>query len=194
MALTECLQNAGMEYSRLQSGVPYSLNATDQNAPRHSWVDTSTVHAAAISMSRGSNGDIQSFNDNDSVNSSPGVQRRTLTSEYNFDAMKRALGEPTEATKRERNETQRQLIKTFRNADFDDLIRRTEPKHDVIQSRLSELFNSLAVERQIIGQNEQLKLAQPNKQIYENNFPELFFYWILLTPISVVDVNVIFFW
>lgn len=175
MALAECLQNAGLECSRLQSGVPYSLNSSDQNVPRHSWVDTSSVHAAAM-MSRGSTGDIQSYNDNDSISSSPGVQRRILPSEFNFDAMKRALGEPTEAWKRERNETQRQLVKTFRSANFEDLMRRTEPKHDVIQSRLSDLFNSLAVERQIIGQNEQLKLAPPNKTIYENNFPELFFY------------------
>lgn len=152
------------------------MNSADQNAPRHSWVDPTNIHAAAMSMSRGSNGDIQSFNDNDSINSSPGVQRRTLVSEYNFDAMKRALGEPTEAIKREKSETQRQLVKTFRNANFEDLIRRTEPKHDVIQTRLSDLFNSLAVERQIMGQSEQLKVSQPTKSIYENSFPELFFY------------------
>lgn len=176
MALAENLQGAGIESSRLQSGLPYSLNSIDQNGPRHSWVDPSNVHAAAMSNSRGSNGDIQSFNDADSVGSSPGIQRRILTSEFNFDAMKRVLGEPTEATKQEHSESQRQLVKTFRNAKFDDLIRRTEPKHDVIQSRLSDLFNSLAVERQIIGQSDQLKTTQPNKSIYENNFPELFFY------------------
>lgn len=175
MALSESLQNSGIEFSRLQSGVPYSLNSVDMG-PRHSWVDPTNIHAIAMSMSRGSNGDIQSFNDNDSVGSSPGTQRRVLVPELNFDAMKRALGEPTEASKRERSETQRQLVKTFRNANFEDLVRRTEPKHDVIQSRLSDLFNSLAVERQIIGQNDQLKSTQPNKSIYENNFPELFFY------------------
>lgn len=62
------------------------------------------------------------------------------------------------------------------NANFEDLMRRTEPKHDVIQSRLRDLFNSLAVERQIIGQTDQFKSSQPNKYVYENNFPELFFY------------------
>lgn len=166
-----------MDHNRLQSGVPYSLDSADQHAPRHSWVDPSNIHAAAMSMSRGSNGDIQSFNDNDSINSSPGIQRhQVLIAEYNFDAMKRALGEPTEATKRERNETQRQLVKTFRNANFDDLIRRTEPKHDVIQSRLSDLFNSLTVERQIIGQNDQAKTTQPNRAVYENSFPELYYF------------------
>lgn len=175
MALAECLQSAGIETTRLQSGVPYSLNSTDHSGPRYSWVDPASINAA-MQMSRGSAGDIQSFNDNDSIGSSPGVQRRVLVPEFNFDAMKRALGEPTEATKRERNETHRQLVKTFRNANFEDLMRRTEPKHDVIQARLSDLFNSLAVERQIIGQTEQLKSNQPNKSIYENNFPELFFY------------------
>ncbi|XP_055296771.1 protein EFR3 homolog cmp44E isoform X2 [Sitodiplosis mosellana] len=176
ITLAECLQSAGIESGRLQSGVPYSLNSGDQMGPRQSWVDPSNVHAVAMSMSRASNGDIQSFNDNDSVNSSPGVQRRVLTTEFNFDAMKRVLGEPTEAIKRENSETQRQLVKTFRNANFEDLMRRTEPKHDVIQTRLSDLFNSLAVERQIIGQTDQFKTSQSNKSVYENNFPELFFY------------------
>lgn len=175
MALAECLQSAGIETTRLQSGIPYSLNSTDMNGPRHSWVDPTNIHAAAM-LARGSTGDIQSFNDNDSVGSSPGVERRVLTTEFSFDAMKRVLGEPTEASKLEQSESQRQLVKTFRNANFEDLIRRTEPKHDVIQSRLSDLFNSLAVERQCIGQNDQLKTNQPNKSIYENNFPELFFY------------------
>lgn len=177
MALAECLQSAGIETGRLQSGLPYSLNSTDQNGPRHSWVDPSNMHAAAMSMGRGSTGDIQSFNDNDSVGSSPGVERRVLIPEFNFDAMKRVLGEQqNESSKRERSESQRQLTKTFRQANFDDLIRRTEPKHDVIQTRLSDLFNSLAVERQIMGQTDQTKSIHPNKLIYENNFPELFFY------------------
>lgn len=176
MALAERLQNAGMENSRLQTGIPYSLNASNQNIPRHSWVDPSSVQAAAMSHLRTSAGDIHSIHDNDSVNSSPDMQRHALASEYNFDAMKRVLAEPTDTTKRERVEIQRKLVNTFRNANFDDLLRRTEPKHDVIQSRLSDLFNSLAVERQIMGQSEQLKTIQPNKSIYENNFPELFFY------------------
>lgn len=176
MALAESLQNAGMENSRLQSGVPYSLNPLDQSIPRHSWVDPGSVQAAAMSHLRSSAGDIHSIHDNDSVNSSPDIQRRTLVSDYNFDAMKRVLAEPSDATKRERVETQRKLINTFRNANFDDLLRRTEPKHDVIQTRLSDLFNSLAAERQILGQSEQLKAIQPNKSVYENNFPELFFY------------------
>ncbi|XP_031627177.1 protein EFR3 homolog cmp44E isoform X2 [Contarinia nasturtii] len=174
MALAECLLSAGIEAGRLQSGTPYILNSTNQGGAKHSWVDPTHIHSVATSY--GSSGDIQSFNDADSVNSSPGVQRKLLTSEFNFDAMKRVLGEPTEATKREHSESQRQLVDTFRNANFEDLVRRTKPKHDVIQSRLSDLFNSLAVERQIIGPSEQMKSNQPNKSIYENNFPELFFY------------------
>lgn len=165
-----------MEHSRLQSGVPYSLNPLDQSGPRHSWVDPSSVQAAAMSHLRTSAGDIHSVHDNDSINSSPDIQRRALTSDFNFDAMKRVLAEPSDATKRERLETQRKLISTFRNANFDDLLRRTEPKHEVIQTRLSDLFNSLAAERQIINQSDQMKATQPNKSVYENNFPELFFY------------------
>lgn len=172
--MVECLQKSGIEHSRVQSGVPYSIIPLDQNTHRHSWVDTSHIQSAAL-ISRGSTGDIQSYNEVDSVSSSPGVQRRVLASDLNFDAMKRALAEPTDACKRERDETQRQLVKTFRDSNFDDLIRRTEPKHGVIQNRLSDLFNSLATERQIT-QSDQNKVTQTNKSVYENNFPELFFY------------------
>lgn len=119
---------------------------------------------------------MQSYNEVDSVSSSPGVQRRTLASDLNFDAMKRQLAEPTDACKRERDETQRQLVKTFRETNFDDLIRRTEPKYGVIQNRLSDLFNSLAAERQITQSEQNKTGVQTNKSVYENNFPELFFY------------------
>lgn len=84
--------------------------------------------------------------------------------------MKRMLAEPTERSKREARDKEIQIIKAFRENDFDDLIRRTEPKHDVIQNRLNELFNSLGTER-----NTQVD-GKLQKAIYENNFPELFFY------------------
>lgn len=175
MALAENLQGSGIEANRLQSSVPYSLNSTDQSSHRHSWVDPTSVHAVAMSGARGSTGDIQSFNDNDSVNSSPGTERRVLNPEYNFDAMKRVLGGPTEAEKREQSESQRQIAKFWRNATFEEILRRTEPKKD-LQMRLSKLFDDLQKEQQIIVENDKLKTSQPNKSIYENTFPELFFY------------------
>lgn len=51
-----------------------------------------------------------------------------MAPEYNFDAMKRALAEPTEAVKREQLEKQAQIVRTFRESNFEDLVRRTEPK------------------------------------------------------------------
>lgn len=182
MALAECLQNAGMETNRIQSGVPYTLNQLSQANHRHSWVDTTSGSVAG--MSRASLADISSsYNDVDSVNSSPIMPRKPITVELNFDAMKRTLAEPTEASKREAKERQQQLVKTFRDANFDDLVRRTEPKHELIQNRLNDLFTALAVERQINqvenksqaaggGGGVQLK----DRPIYENHFPELFYY------------------
>ncbi|KAG4068542.1 hypothetical protein HA402_004883 [Bradysia odoriphaga] len=162
LALSECLQNAGMENSRIQTGAPYSLNQLDQSHQRHSWVET-----------RGSIAEFNSYADTDSVNSSPVLPKKPIIIELNFDAMKRALAEPTEASKREAREKQQQLVKTFRDSNFDDLMRRTEPKHEVIQNRLNDLFNSLAVERQITQDH---KNQQSNKPIYEKHFPELFYY------------------
>lgn len=85
--------------------------------------------------------------------------------------MKRVLAEPTERSKRDAKEKEMQLLKTFRESNFDDLMRRTEPKHDVIQNKLNELFNSLGNDRPI----SQLE-NKNHKHIYENTFPELFFY------------------
>lgn len=41
LALAECLQNAGMEFSRVQTGLPYSQNQINNFTHRQSWVDTS---------------------------------------------------------------------------------------------------------------------------------------------------------
>lgn len=69
LALSECLQTAGMEFNRVQTGNPYSQHQTDNYPHRHSWVDTSMNQ-------KGSNPDLSTYNnDADSVNSSPGVQR-----------------------------------------------------------------------------------------------------------------------
>lgn len=160
-----------MENNRIQTGTPYSLNALDQASHRHSWVDTG---AAAAAVPRGSIADINAYNEVDSVNSSPVAQKKSITMELNFDAMKRALAEPTEASKREIRDRQKQLHRTFKDGNFDDLVRRTEPKHDIIQNRLNDLFTALAVERQITQVESKNQTA--NKPIYESHFPELFYY------------------
>ncbi|XP_016957470.1 protein EFR3 homolog cmp44E isoform X2 [Drosophila biarmipes] len=175
LALGECLQNAGMDAQRLNSGAPYSLNQTDHPGHRHSWVESVSNQLTQ----RNSSADLTVYNgDVDSVSSSPGVCKKLLAPEFNFDAMKRALAEPTEAAKREQRERQMQIVRTFREGEFDDLMRRTEPKHDLIQNRLNELFNSLAVERQITQSDTKAAQLQASneKPIYETNFPELFYY------------------
>ncbi|XP_052843484.1 protein EFR3 homolog cmp44E isoform X2 [Drosophila gunungcola] len=175
LALGECLQNAGMDAQRLNTGAPYALNQTDHPGHRHSWVESVSNQLTQ----RNSSADLTVYNgDGDSVSSSPGVCKKLLAPEFNFDAMKRALAEPTEAIKREQRERQMQIVRTFREGEFDDLIRRTEPKHDLIQNRLNELFNSLAVERQITQSDTKAASLQASneKPIYETNFPELFYY------------------
>lgn len=65
MALAEALQASGMEFNRLQTGTPYSLNQLDLTQHRQSWVEQA---------SRSSIADVSTYNnDNDSVGSSPGV-------------------------------------------------------------------------------------------------------------------------
>lgn len=170
LALAECLQGCEMEYNRLKAGAPYTMNQPDAIEHRHSWIETT----------RSSLTDNYNYsNDNESVGSSPGVIKKSLPIDYNFESMKRMLAEPTERSKREAKDKEMQIVKAFRENNFEDLIRRTEPKHDVIQNRLNELFNSLASDRGSgIGTgyiHVDGKAINP-KAIYENNFPELFFY------------------
>ncbi|XP_019539726.2 protein EFR3 homolog cmp44E isoform X1 [Aedes albopictus] len=178
LAVAECLQQAGLEHNRVQTGTPYSLNQTDMSAHRHSWVDTSAARNSIVDANY----------DAESVSSSPGVQKRSLPVDFNFESMKRVLAEPTEANKREAREKQAAIGRTFRETAFEDLVRRTEPQHDVLQNKLNEIFNSLSAERQINCGNQLMAAAgatvvdgansKMNQQrpIYENNFPELFFY------------------
>lgn len=165
MALVECLQQAEMECNRLQTCAPYNLNQQDMTEHRHSWIETTRSSVTDAN-----------YNDNDSVGSSPGVIKKSLPSDYNFESMKRMLAEPTERSKREAKDKELQIVKAFRENDFEDLMRRTEPKHDVIQNRLNELFNSLGTERSGYSQIDGKMAAINPKAIYENNFPELFFY------------------
>lgn len=124
--LTECLKQAGLESNHLTNGSPYTVNSHLDYAHRPSWVDI----GSGFGMKGTSNTDLSSFNnDTDSVGSSPGVQRKqALPAGFNFDAMKRRLAKPTEAAKKLERDKQIELSKTFRESNFDDLLRRTEPK------------------------------------------------------------------
>ncbi|XP_073848060.1 protein EFR3 homolog stmA isoform X2 [Musca autumnalis] len=169
IALAECLQNAGMDFNRLQTGVPYALNQIDNPGHRHSWVESVSNHM----QHRNSSADLTAYNaDADSISSSPGVSKKALAPEYTVDAMKRYLAEPPESVKREQQEKQKQIVRAFRESDFEDLMKRTEPKHDVIQNRLNDLFNSLSID----NKTPQNATNQNEKPIYETNFPELFYY------------------
>lgn len=39
LAIAECLQQCNIEYNRVQTGTPYSLNQLDNAMHRHSWVE-----------------------------------------------------------------------------------------------------------------------------------------------------------
>lgn len=188
-----------METHRIANGQPYCLHQVDQAAHRTSWVDASGAASSSV-MSRASLADINSSLNasmsggdlDSSVNSSPVLVRKPITVDLNFDAMKRSLAEPTDSAKLKQLKRKKQIHKEFREASFDDLMRRTEPRHDVIQTRLNDLFTALAVERQIQAQTELKNSTTPlsggggggiggvgaprERPIYENHFPELFYY------------------
>lgn len=62
--LAELLQKSEMEYNRVKTANPYSLNAQDMTQHRHSWVEPNT---------RSSINDNSNMNDTESIGSSPGV-------------------------------------------------------------------------------------------------------------------------
>lgn len=75
MALAECLQNAGMDFNRLQTGAPYALNQLDNPAHRHSWVESVSNQMTQ----RNSSADLTAYNaDADSITSSPGMAKVQL--------------------------------------------------------------------------------------------------------------------
>lgn len=127
--LTECLKQAGLDFNHLSKGTPYVVNSQLDYAHRPSWVDLGASGGFGL-KGGASNMELNSFsNDTDSVGSSPGVQRKPiLPLALNFDAMKRRLAKPTDAVRRQEMEKQLELSKVFREANFDELLGRTEPK------------------------------------------------------------------
>ncbi|XP_001599882.1 protein EFR3 homolog cmp44E isoform X1 [Nasonia vitripennis] len=164
--VTECLKGVGLETGKLQQGSGYSSSALQH---RHSWVD---------SAGRSSLGDINGgTTELDSAGSSPGVQRKLPGEELTFDSMKRILTE-TNNTQILEEEKRAQLSQLFRNAPFHDLIKKTQPKHDVLQSKLSEIFNALMIEprSQSIPGGTPSDAKPSQTPAYEIHFPELFVY------------------
>lgn len=49
-------------------------------------------------------------------------------------------------------------------------------QHEVIQNKLNELFNSLAVEREMTQVDGKHGNSSNQRPFYETQFPELFFY------------------
>ncbi|CAK9832725.1 Protein EFR3 homolog cmp44E [Anthophora retusa] len=168
--LSECLKGAGLDSGKLQQGSGYSSISLQH---RHSWVE---------SAGRNSLVDINSgATDLDSGGSSPGVQEENSQKlpgkQLTFESMKRILTENNNNNVKE-EEKRLQLSHFFRNAPFQDLVSKTQPKHDVLQSKLSEIFNTLSVDprntTQTGGPPTDTKPSQA--PAYEILFPELFVY------------------
>ncbi|EFN72365.1 Protein EFR3-like protein cmp44E [Camponotus floridanus] len=164
--VSECLKGVGLDSGKLQQGSGYSSNSLQH---RHSWVD---------SAGRNSLADINSGGQElDSGGSSPSVQKKLPGEELTFESMKRILTENNNNYIVE-EEKRMQLSQFFRNAPFQDLVSKTQPKHDVLQSKLSEIFNTLSVEpRNTVSTTGQQTDAKPSQTpSYEIHFPELFVY------------------
>ncbi|XP_012216133.1 protein EFR3 homolog cmp44E [Linepithema humile] len=164
--VSECLKGVGLD-GKLQQGSGYSSSSLQH---RHSWVD---------SAGRNSLADINSGGPElDSGGSSPGVQKKLPGEELTFESMKRILTESNNNHVVE-EEKRMQLSQFFRNAPFQDLVSKTQPKHDVLQSKLSEIFNTLSVDPRntVPTTGPQTDANKPSQTpAYEIHFPELFVY------------------
>ncbi|XP_060532802.1 protein EFR3 homolog cmp44E isoform X2 [Cylas formicarius] len=166
LAVCEFLKDAGIDPSRLSQTSPYGAGGPGLvgGSQRHSWMDTSA---------RGSIMEIPSAHEVDSAASSPGVQRKMPEEDLTFESMKKVLTEPPEIKKEAEAERRKQISHTFRTATFSELVRRTQPKHDVLQNKLNEIFKSLSLSKIESPTEEPKKNETPT---YEQNFPELFYY------------------
>ncbi|KAK9873939.1 hypothetical protein WA026_002292 [Henosepilachna vigintioctopunctata] len=167
MAVCEYVKSHGIDSSRLLQTSPYGAGGPGIVAAgthRNSWIDTS----------RGSITELAGVSEVDSAASSPGVLRKMPEEELTFESMKRVLTEPPEVRKEAEAERRKMLSHTFRTATFSELIRRTQPKHDLLQNKLNDIFKSLSANEARSPSEEEEK--RPSIPTYEQNFPELFFY------------------
>ncbi|XP_044744134.1 protein EFR3 homolog cmp44E isoform X2 [Coccinella septempunctata] len=166
MAVCEYVKSHGIDASRLLQTSPYGAGGPGivaAGAHRNSWIDTA----------RGSITELAGVNEVDSAASSPGVQRKVPEEQLTFESMKKVLTEPPEVRKEAEAERRKNLSHTFRTATFSELIRRTQPKHDLLQNKLNEIFKSLSTNETRSPSEEEKKPTVPT---YEQNFPELFYY------------------
>ncbi|GJQ76302.1 putative protein EFR3 homolog [Trypoxylus dichotomus] len=163
MALCESVKTGGLDPTRLAQTSPYGAGGPGSviGNPRRSWVEVSA---------RGSVVEINNAAEVDSVSSSPGVQRKLPEEELTFESMKKVLTEPPESRKEMEAERREQISHTFRTAPFSELVRKTQPKHDALQTKLNEIFKSLSMNEG--GRSPTDKKS--NVPVYEQNFPELF--------------------
>ncbi|XP_066262550.1 protein EFR3 homolog cmp44E isoform X1 [Euwallacea similis] len=164
MAVCDYLKSSGIDASRLTQTSPYGAGGPGvlAGSQRHSWMETGA---------RGSIMEIPSVHEVDSAASSPGVSRKLPEEDLTFESMKKVLTEPPEIRKEAEAERRKQISHTFRTATFSELVRRTQPKHDILQNKLNEIFKSLSESERSTPSEESKKLPT-----YEQNFPELFYY------------------
>ncbi|XP_050305560.1 protein EFR3 homolog cmp44E isoform X2 [Anthonomus grandis grandis] len=165
MAVCDYLKVSGIDPSRLTQTSPYGAGGPGiiSSSQRHSWMETG----------QGSLMEIPSVHEVDSAASSPGITRKLPEEDLTFESMKKVLTEPPEIRKEAEAERRKQISHTFRTASFSELVRRTQPKHDILQNKLNEIFKSLSTNENTSPTEEPKKQEVPT---YEQNFPELFYY------------------
>lgn len=169
MAVSDFVKQGGIESSRLLQTSPYGVGGPGVVATgghRNSWIDTA----------RGSITEMTGTQEVDSAASSPGVQRKVPEEQLNFESMKKVLTEPPEVRKEAEAERRKQISHAFRTATFSELTRRTQPKHDILQNKLNDIFKSLSTNDRITTPSSEEEKNTPSVPTYEQNFPELFFY------------------
>ncbi|XP_025830183.1 protein EFR3 homolog cmp44E isoform X2 [Agrilus planipennis] len=168
-AICDILREDGLDPSRLSQTSPYGAGgpgAIAGTSQRHSWSETNA---------RGSVVDIGTTQDVDSESSSPGVQKKLPEEKLTFEHMKRVLTEPPEARKEAEAEKREELNNFFRTATLAEIMQRTKPKHEDLQTKLQEIFKSLSSSEVHRSPTHQKKVEQ-EIPVYEQNFPEMFAY------------------
>lgn len=115
-SVTDNLKDAGFDIGRLLQAPGYMGGI----AHRHSWVESGLSTSAA---------DLNNYSvEVDSVNSSPGLQKKHPEEELTFESMKKILTESAEAKKVIEDERRMRITETFRSASFQELVNKTQSK------------------------------------------------------------------
>lgn len=166
--LVECLKEANIDITKLNSENGHSLGKNLPLVHRHSWVEAAPISSLS---------DV-SFSEFNSNSSSPCLERRYPNEDLTFEAMKRVLTESAEKQREQEAVRHAQLFEQYKSLPFTDLVNMaTRNEEDTLPYKLGEIFKNLNNDINLrASARHDFEQKECYKPMLENLFPECFVY------------------